>query len=48
MVMLDEIFQQGDSNFSILWNMKALKPLIIVFPLPIAEECPLTKTDTVL
>ena len=41
--MLDEIFQQSDSNFSILWNMKAQKPLIIVFPLPIAEECPLNK-----
>ena len=46
--MLDELFQQNDSNIRIFWNMKALKPLIIVFPLPIAEECPLTKTDTVL
>ena len=45
--MLDEIFQQNDSNIRILWNMKALKPLIIVFPL-IAEECPLTQTDAVL
>ena len=46
--MLDELFQQNDSNIRIFWNMKALKPLIIVFPLPIAEECPLTQTDAVL